>query len=123
MGHCYDALNSNGAFFYISRTLEGLVAKGVKVDLGMPQELWHKPSAEITHLKTQCETLIESHEEDIEDWYFSHQTKQSLEDFLCRERVLKTSKEQQCLDENKISKKKKKTKKQKGDDSSKHDEL
>merc|ERR1711915_110282 len=50
-------------------TLEGLVAKGVKVDIGIPHELWNKPSAEVTQLKTQCETLIERHEEDIEEWY------------------------------------------------------
>ena len=37
------------------QALDGLVAKGVKVDIGIPNELWHKPSAEITHLKTQCE--------------------------------------------------------------------
>ena len=36
-------------------TLEGLVAKGVKVDIGIPHELWNKPSAEVTQLKTQCE--------------------------------------------------------------------
>lgn len=36
-------------------TLEGLVAKGVKVDIGIPHELWDKPSAEVTQLKTQCE--------------------------------------------------------------------
>lgn len=34
-------------------------AKGVKVDLGIPFELWDKPPAEITHLKTQCESLLE----------------------------------------------------------------
>jgi hypothetical protein len=27
--------------------------KGVKVELGIPYELWDKPSAEITHMKTQ----------------------------------------------------------------------
>ena len=37
------------------QALDGLVAKGVKVDIGIPNELWHKPSAEITHLKNQCE--------------------------------------------------------------------
>ena len=82
----------------------------------MPQELWHKPSAEISHLKTQCEALIESHEEDIEDWYFSHQTTKTLEDFLCRELALKSSKDKlECLDENKIKKNKKSNKKSKGD--------
>ena len=37
------------------QTLEGLVNKGVKVDIGIPHELWNKPSAEVTQLKTQCE--------------------------------------------------------------------
>ena len=40
------------------QALDGLVAKGVKVDIGIPNELWHKPSAEITHLKNQCEVII-----------------------------------------------------------------
>ena len=38
-------------------------AKGVKVDLGIPHEMWDKPPAEVTQLKTQvgnsyitCET-------------------------------------------------------------------
>ena len=62
-------------FFLCSRTLEGLVSKGVKVDLGIPHELWDKPSAEITQLKTQCEALLENYEEDIEDWYFNNQVK------------------------------------------------
>uniref|UniRef100_A0A8W7P0E7 DUF3456 domain-containing protein n=1 Tax=Anopheles coluzzii TaxID=1518534 RepID=A0A8W7P0E7_ANOCL len=48
------------------QTLHGLVDKGVKVDLGIPYELWDKPSAEITQMKTQCETLIERYEDVIE---------------------------------------------------------
>ena len=51
------------------------VDKGVKVDIGIPHELWKKPSAEVTNLKTQCESLMEEHEEDIEDWYFKHQVR------------------------------------------------
>lgn len=39
----------------------------------MPYELWDKPSAEVTDLKTKCETLIENYESDIEDWYNNHQ--------------------------------------------------
>ena len=80
------------------QALDGLVAKGVKVDLGIPQELWHKPSAEITHLKTQCETLIENFEEAIENWYFKNQDQSNLQDYLCRERVLK-NKSKTCLKE------------------------
>ena len=34
------------------------MAKGVKVDIGIPHELWNKPSAEVTQLKTQCEQLL-----------------------------------------------------------------
>lgn len=33
--------------------LKGLVQKGVKVDLGIPLELWDEPSAEVTFLKKQ----------------------------------------------------------------------
>ncbi len=40
------------------QTLHGLVDKGVKVDLGIPYELWDKPSAEVTHMKTQVNTFI-----------------------------------------------------------------
>ena len=68
----------------------------MKVDIGIPHELWHKPSAEVTQLKTQCETLLEEHEEYIERWYFDHQDKHSLEDYLCRDRALK-SKDRECL--------------------------
>ena len=37
-------------YLYTCRTLEGLVDKGVKVDIGIPHELWDKPSAEITQV-------------------------------------------------------------------------
>ncbi|KAL3274367.1 hypothetical protein HHI36_015765 [Cryptolaemus montrouzieri] len=39
------------------QTLHGLVDKGVKVELGIPYELWDKPSAEVTNMKTQCESF------------------------------------------------------------------
>ncbi|XP_040568491.1 protein canopy 4 [Lepeophtheirus salmonis] len=78
------------------QALEGLVAKGVKVDLGIPYELWKNPSAEISNLKTQCESLVEKHDEDIEDWYFKHQENASLESYLCEKRFLK-SKDRSCL--------------------------
>ena len=34
-------------------TLKNLVHKGVKVELGLPYELWDEPSAEVTHMKKQ----------------------------------------------------------------------
>ncbi|XP_025417013.1 protein canopy homolog 3 [Sipha flava] len=78
-------------------TLHGLVNKGVKVELGIPYELWDKPSVEITNMKTQCEDMLENFESDIEQWYYSDQTK-SLKDFLCRDRALKSS-DVSCLSE------------------------
>ena len=80
------------------RTLHGLVDKGVKVELGIPEELWDKPSAEVTQLKTQCEMLLERHENDIEEWYFKRQDDGPLIDYLCRDRVL-SKKDSECLSE------------------------
>merc|ERR1711936_1414089 len=96
-------------------TLEGLVAKGVKVDLGIPHELWDKPSAEVTQLKSQCEVMLERHEEDIEDWYFNLQDRVSFEEYVCRQKALKKG-EDSCLAEQlQKLKKKKKSKKEKGE--------
>lgn len=81
------------------RTLHGLVDKGVKVDLGIPYELWDSPSAEVTQMKAQCEILLERHERDIEKWYFDHQDNgEPLIDFLCQNNVLK-GKDAKCLAE------------------------
>lgn len=71
------------------KTLHGLVDKGVKVDLGIPYELWDKPSAEITHMKAQCESLLEENEGAIENWYWNHQGEIDLKKHLCTEHALK----------------------------------
>uniref|UniRef100_A0A3Q3RJ11 Canopy FGF signaling regulator 4 n=1 Tax=Mastacembelus armatus TaxID=205130 RepID=A0A3Q3RJ11_9TELE len=78
-------------------TLKDLVNKGVKVELGLPYELWDAPSIEVSDMKKQCETMLEQYEEVVEDWYFHHQD-QRLENFLCENHVLETS-EQECLKE------------------------
>lgn len=78
-------------------TLHGLVDKGVKVDLGIPYDLWDKPSAEVTHLKTQCENMLEKHEEDIENWYWTDQDT-PLYKYICIDRALKKG-DAGCLDE------------------------
>lgn len=70
------------------QTLHGLVDKGVKVDLGIPYDLWDKPSAEVTHMKTQCESMLEKYEDAIEKWYWKHQDKIPLHQFLCIDRAL-----------------------------------
>lgn len=76
------------------QTLHNLVDKGVKVDLGIPLELWDEPSAEVSHLKTQCETFIEDYEDNINDWYFGEQ-KSNLQETVCS-RVVEDTK---CLAE------------------------
>ncbi|XP_014289762.1 protein canopy 4 [Halyomorpha halys] len=78
------------------KTLHGLVNKGVKVELGIPHELWDKPSVEITDLKSQCEKVLEEYEEDIEHWYFHHQGIVSLKQYLCADKFLKDS-HSECL--------------------------
>lgn len=78
------------------QTLHGLVNKGVKVDLGIPYELWDKPSAEITQMKTQCETMVENFEDVIEKWYFNKQEEIPLIKYLCEDRVLRAN-DHQCL--------------------------
>ncbi|XP_026518889.1 protein canopy homolog 4 [Terrapene carolina triunguis] len=78
-------------------TLKNLVNKGVKVDLGIPLELWDEPSVEVTQLKQQCETMLEQFEAVLEDWYFHHQ-ETALAAFLCEGHVLAPG-EKGCLSE------------------------
>ncbi|XP_076843636.1 protein canopy 4 [Brachyhypopomus gauderio] len=78
-------------------TLKNLVDKGVKVDLGIPYELWDEPSVEVADMKRQCETMLEEYEEVVEDWYFNHQ-EERLEKFLCETHILKNS-DSECLKE------------------------
>uniref|UniRef100_A0A8C5N707 Canopy FGF signaling regulator 4 n=1 Tax=Gouania willdenowi TaxID=441366 RepID=A0A8C5N707_GOUWI len=52
--------------------------------------LWDQPSAEVTDMKKQCETMLEQYEDVVEDWYFHHQD-QRLENFLCEKHILKMS--------------------------------
>ncbi|XP_022218254.2 protein canopy homolog 4 [Drosophila obscura] len=81
------------------QTLHGLVDKGVKVDLGIPYELWDKPPVEVTQMKTQCENMLEEYEETISDWYFKLQEQKSLRQHLCEDHVLKKKAERECLKE------------------------
>lgn len=93
-------------------TLEGLVNRGVKVDLGIPHELWNKPSAEITNMKSQCEKMVEQYEDDIDKWYKDVQGDVSLMKYLCEDRVL-VNEDSTCLYEVFKPKNKKKKKAEK----------
>jgi hypothetical protein len=72
--------------------------KGVKVDLGIPYDLWDKPSVEITNMRTQCESLLEENEDAIEEWYFNQQEDIPLIQYLCSDRAL-LGKDSSCLKE------------------------
>ena len=39
-------------------TLKNLVHKGVKVELGLPFELWDEPSVEVSDMKKQVELCL-----------------------------------------------------------------
>ncbi|XP_039272017.2 protein canopy 4-like [Styela clava] len=80
------------------KTLHGLREKGVKVELGIPEDMWDEPSVEISLMKKQCEMMLERHEESIESWYFNHQKDKPLQDFLCKDIVLGKN-NQECLRE------------------------
>ncbi|GMR31968.1 hypothetical protein PMAYCL1PPCAC_02163 [Pristionchus mayeri] len=51
-------------------TIESLKQRGVKVDLGFPDEFLAEPEAEIAHLKMMCEDLMSRKEEELEEWYY-----------------------------------------------------
>lgn len=70
------------------KTLNKLRERGVKVELGMPYEMWDKPSAEVASLKQQCELILEHYEDDIERWFFSS-SRVPLQKYLCEDRVLR----------------------------------
>ena len=65
------------------------------------------------------QSLVERHEEDIEDWYFNLQDKFTFQDYVCRKKALGKG-EDSCLADK--VKKKKKNKKNKGETGGK-DEL
>jgi len=79
-------------------TLEALRMKGVKVELGIPEDLWNSTSAETSKLKRQCDKLLEEAEDIIEEWYFGDE-KPDILDYLCRKRLLKDDTDKGCLDE------------------------
>ena len=78
-------------------TLHGLVDKGVKVDLGIPYDLWDSTSVEVAQMQRVCDTMVEEWEEDLEDWYY-HKQDQNLMKYLCRDRILKYG-DKECLKE------------------------
>lgn len=84
-------------------TLRGLRDRGVKVELGFPDEMWETPDAEVTRLKSRCELMVETYEDDLVEWYWNHQN-ENLTNWLCIERVLDPG-EEDCFNETEPEKK------------------
>jgi len=82
------------------KTLKKLTERGVKVELGYPQEMWDVPSVEVTTLKQNCEQIIADFEQDIESWYNQKKKTEefSLLDIVCRKGYLR-SEDTSCLAE------------------------
>ncbi|KAL3876112.1 hypothetical protein ACJMK2_033990 [Sinanodonta woodiana] len=78
-------------------TLQNLVNKGVKVELGIPYQMWNDTPAEVSHLQRQCFKIVEEYEDDIEEWFYNHQD-QDLMEYLCKNIVLKND-DSTCLSE------------------------
>lgn len=57
------------------------------MELGIPYEMWDAPNAEIGQMTRECYTMIEDHEDEIEEWYMGDQ-RRDIFDFLCRDTVL-----------------------------------
>ena len=56
--------------------------------------MWDEPSAEVTQMKKECESILENSEEDIEDWFFHHQhvdIQGQFSNFKSLKRSIKTS--------------------------------
>ncbi|KAF1749443.1 hypothetical protein GCK72_025911 [Caenorhabditis remanei] len=70
-------------------TLKQMRDKGVKVELGMPYEMWDQPSAEIFALRQGCESLLEDYEDVIEEWFLKKLRVDDLFKQLCAQNALK----------------------------------
>ncbi|XP_062517519.1 protein canopy homolog 3-like isoform X2 [Corticium candelabrum] len=66
-----------------------------KLGISNNMETLIDPRGDLKVLKTKCSGLIEDYEDDITEWYMSHQDKTDLTDYLCAQRVAK--KDHECL--------------------------
>ncbi|ULT85070.1 hypothetical protein L3Y34_013632 [Caenorhabditis briggsae] len=75
-----------------SKTIEALKEmrnKGVKVELGMPYEMWDQPPAEIIALRQGCESILEDYEDLIEEWFLQKLHLKHLLNQLCSQNYIK----------------------------------
>lgn len=60
------------------------------MELGIPHDLWDRPSAEVSKMHRWCFKLAEDMEEVIEDWYYNNQDG-NLADIVCRSVIQNSS--------------------------------
>ncbi|KAL7674032.1 hypothetical protein ACOME3_000316 [Neoechinorhynchus agilis] len=77
--------------------LWGLRNRGVNVVMDVPNDLWDHPSAEISELEKQCNLMLETVEDRIENWYKEHQAVPIVK-YLCEDYVLLND-NSSCLNE------------------------
>ncbi|PIC21605.1 hypothetical protein B9Z55_026379 [Caenorhabditis nigoni] len=70
-------------------TLKEMRNKGVKVELGMPYEMWDQPPAEIIALRQGCESILEDYEDLIEEWFLQKLHLKHLLNQLCSQNYIK----------------------------------
>lgn len=84
-------------------TLHALKDRGVKVDLGMPEDMWDETPAEVTNMVKLCDQVLgeDIYEEALQNWYFDDKNfDRSLQDYFCRDVFLtKKGDDTSCLDE------------------------
>ncbi|XP_068716077.1 protein canopy 4-like [Montipora foliosa] len=86
-----------GAKSQLREVMDDLAQRSkVKLNYELPDEVVEDYTYEMGRLKFKCIHLLEAHEEDLTQWYFSDQ-KENLMNWLCVERVLDIN-EQDCLD-------------------------
>jgi len=85
------------------KTLHALKDRGVKVDLGMPEDMWDETPAEVTNMVKLCDQVLgeDFYEEAIQEWYYDDNNfGRTLQDYFCRDVFLtKDGDDTSCLDE------------------------
>lgn len=68
-----------------------------QIIMDLPEELWDEPSAEVSVLKQQCELILSTYEDELQEWFVENKAKDDLTEILCKQRYLYKS-ERECLD-------------------------
>uniref|UniRef100_A0A1I7XGW4 DUF3456 domain-containing protein n=1 Tax=Heterorhabditis bacteriophora TaxID=37862 RepID=A0A1I7XGW4_HETBA len=79
------------------KTLKQLKKRGVKVNLGVPYDMWDQPAAEVTYLKQLCEYIMSEYEDEIEQWFLGGSADPLEVEANGRDKVMRLSSESQTI--------------------------